>query len=581
MPSIGEQFGNYRLLHLLGEGGFAQVYLGEHIHLGTFAAIKILNAQLTSQDVNTFRSEARIIARLIHPHIIRVLEFGIEGKTPFLVMDFARNGSLRHRDPKGTRLPASVVVSYVNQVADALQYAHDEKVIHRDVKPENMLIDQRNEILLSDFGIALIIHSSQYPSTQQITGTVAYMSPEQIQGKPVYASDQYSLGITVYEWLSGDRPFKGSFMEICTQHAVAQPPSLTAKVPTISPQVEMVVMKALAKYPKDRYPTIREFASDLEKASMPTQRVTPAVKSAPSRLPPPAPAQKPLQQASKPVKKTPVVNPQQSAAKATTSASQSAANLLSTIAANPKISRRKMVATGTGVLVIGAGAGGIYWLRSRNSSGHSTPIIGGSQTGKAIPGTTLFVYHANYSVDTVAWSPDGKRIASGGFNSISLHNGAQIWNATDGSHILNYTGYVYGAHVIAWSPDGKYIASGSEPDETIAQVWDATTGSPIFTYYGHTSVTVNGSFAAGVPAVAWSPNGMLVASGGVDSTVQLWHPITGVNVLTYRGHSSYVNTVAWSPYGKLIASGSSDKTVQVWNEADGSLVYKFLAIPLV
>src|SRR6266487_2643745 len=125
---VGQQLGNYHLILFLGEGGFAEVYLGEHIHLGTQAAIKVLHTQLTSDDVDTFCAEARTIARLIHPHIVRVLEIGVEGKTPFLVMDYAPNGSLRQHHPKGTGLPLDTIVSYVKQIADALQYAHDKKL---------------------------------------------------------------------------------------------------------------------------------------------------------------------------------------------------------------------------------------------------------------------------------------------------------------------------------------------------------------------------------------------------------------------------------------------------------------------
>src|SRR5437660_2121610 len=119
---IGQQFGNYRLIDLLGEGGFAEVYLAEHLHLGTQAAIKLMHTQLASDDLEKFRNEARTIARLVHPHIVRVLDFGIENKTPFLVMDYASNGSLRKRHPKGTHLPLDTIVNYVKQVADALQY---------------------------------------------------------------------------------------------------------------------------------------------------------------------------------------------------------------------------------------------------------------------------------------------------------------------------------------------------------------------------------------------------------------------------------------------------------------------------
>jgi eukaryotic-like serine/threonine-protein kinase len=179
---IGQQLGNYHLVRLLGEGGFAEVYLGEHIHLGTKAAIKVLHTQLTADDIEAFRYEARTIAQLEHPHIVRVLDFGVEGKTPYLVMSYASNGTLRHLHPKGTRLSLTTVLPYIKQIADALQYAHDEKVIHRDVKPENMLIGKRHEILLSDFGIAVMAQSSHYQNPQDMAGTITYMAPEQIQG---------------------------------------------------------------------------------------------------------------------------------------------------------------------------------------------------------------------------------------------------------------------------------------------------------------------------------------------------------------------------------------------------------------
>jgi serine/threonine protein kinase len=134
---VGQQLGNYRLVRLLGEGGFAEVYLSEHIHLGTQAAIKVSHTQLTSEDRETFRHEARMIVRIIHPHSVRVLDFGVEGKTPFLVLDYAPNGTLRQRHVRGVILPEKTVVSSLREIVDALQYAHDEKLIHRDIKPDN------------------------------------------------------------------------------------------------------------------------------------------------------------------------------------------------------------------------------------------------------------------------------------------------------------------------------------------------------------------------------------------------------------------------------------------------------------
>jgi hypothetical protein len=261
---VGQRLGNYQIIRLLGEGGFGEVYLGEHIHLGSQAAIKVLNSQLTSKEIGPFLAEARTLVHLIHPHIVRVLDFGTEDKTPFLVMDYAPNGTLRQLHPKGIPLPLAMIISYVKQVAEALQFAHNEKIIHRDIKPENMLVGARQDILLSDFGIAMIAQSSRYHSMIDIAGTISYMAPEQIQAHPRPASDQYSLGIIVYEWLCGEHPFHGSFKEIAIKHAVVPPPSLRKRIPTIPAAIEEAVFKSLAKDPKDRFGSVWEFAVALE-----------------------------------------------------------------------------------------------------------------------------------------------------------------------------------------------------------------------------------------------------------------------------------------------------------------------------
>src|SRR5438132_8264118 len=192
---VGRQFGNYHLIRLLGQGGFADVYLGEHVHLNTLAAIKVLRAQLVADDITNFRTEARTIAHLAHPNIVRVLEFGVEGNIPFLVMEYAPNGTLRQRHPRSVAVAAGVVVPYVKQVAAALQYAHDQKLIHRDIKPENMLLGRNNEVLLSDFGFALLDRSSSSQGMREMAGSVPYMAPEQLQGRPRPASDEYALGV--------------------------------------------------------------------------------------------------------------------------------------------------------------------------------------------------------------------------------------------------------------------------------------------------------------------------------------------------------------------------------------------------
>src|SRR5437763_5263216 len=198
---VGQHLGNYQLIQLLGQGHWASVYLAEHWHLHTQAAIKVLHGPWADSEVDGFLSEARTLARLRHPHIVRVLDFGVQEGTPFLVLEYAPGGTLRQRHPKGTRLPLQTVVSYVKQVASAWQYAHEQRLIHRDLKPENLLLGPDQEILLSDFGLAILAHSARSQPLQQTAGTLAYVAPEQLQGHPTPASDQYALGVLVYKWL--------------------------------------------------------------------------------------------------------------------------------------------------------------------------------------------------------------------------------------------------------------------------------------------------------------------------------------------------------------------------------------------
>jgi serine/threonine protein kinase len=260
----GQRLDNYHLLHLLGAGSFGEVYLAEHVYRKDRVALKLL-PQLADSDLAGFLNEARTI-RLKHSHIVQILDFGVDHHVPFIVMDYAPNGTLRQRHPKGKRVPLNTIVFYVKQIASALQYAHDERIIHRDIKPENLLLGRNDEVLVSDFGIATIAHSSRSGSLQEMAGTVAYMAPEQIQGKPRFASDQYALGIIVYEWLCGDRPFNGSYVEVASQHILVPPPPLRERISGISDAVEGVVLKALAKDPKDRFTNVQAFALALEQA---------------------------------------------------------------------------------------------------------------------------------------------------------------------------------------------------------------------------------------------------------------------------------------------------------------------------
>ena len=275
---VGQQLGNYRLLRGLGAGSFASVYLGEHMYLERPAAVKVLHVQIEPKAREDFLHEARIIARLDHPHIVRVLDFGIEDQTPYLVMEYMPNGTLRTRHPKGTRLSFEQIVSYVKQIASALDYAHQHHVVHCDVKPENVLLNAKGEIVLSDFGIAVVQRTRTLTldtlSEHLMAGTPLYMAPEQVQGHPCPASDQYALAVMVYEWLCGAPPFPGHGMVLLSQHLYQEPPDLCERVSGLSPAVEDTVRGALAKEPSHRFLSVQDFATVLEEACFGTHLLT-------------------------------------------------------------------------------------------------------------------------------------------------------------------------------------------------------------------------------------------------------------------------------------------------------------------
>ncbi len=265
---IGQLWGNYRLVRSLGRGGFAEVYLGEHIYLQSQAALKLLFTSPKDKNVERFRTEAKILVGLRHPHIVRMLEFTVgKQEMPVLIMDYAPGGTARQRHAKGSRVPLATTIAYVKQVAAALQYAHDRNIIHRDVKPDNILFDSDGQILLSDFGLALLVPSLELLSTQEGAGTYLYTPPEQLDGKPTFTSDQYTLGIVTYEWLSGVTPFTGNLWALGYQHREVPPPSLRASCPWLPTAVEEVLFIALAKDPQQRFRSVQAFANAFEIAS--------------------------------------------------------------------------------------------------------------------------------------------------------------------------------------------------------------------------------------------------------------------------------------------------------------------------
>jgi tRNA A-37 threonylcarbamoyl transferase component Bud32 len=268
---VNHHFGDYTLIRQLGQGGYASVYLGMHDYLKTRVALKLLNLMLTSdEEVRHFLFEARILAHLRHRYIVRALDFGWVEDIPFMVMEYAPGGTLHDYFPPHSPLPVRVILPFVLQMASALQYVHDHGLIHCDVKPKNMLLGPNKEVWLSDFGTAqsITVTSSKQYHANELVGTPMYVSPERINGYPVPASDQYALALMVYQWLCGRGPFQGTTLQICHQHLDSPPPRLRDLVPSISRTVELVVLKALAKDPRERFAHVREFAYALKQASL-------------------------------------------------------------------------------------------------------------------------------------------------------------------------------------------------------------------------------------------------------------------------------------------------------------------------
>ncbi len=270
---VGHRLGNYRLTRLLGMGAFADVYLGEHIYLNSQVAIKVLHTQVDAHATEDFLTEARHLSHLMHPHIIRVFDFGIEHQIPYLVMDYAPYGNLRELHPPGTIVPFGTVAAYTSAIASALQFAHDQHLLHRDLKPENLLLGPKHEVLLSDFGLALLTSGAETVQMQERFGTLDYMAPEQIRGQISQASDQYALAVMVYEWLSGHLPFQDSAPELANEHRYLSLASLSELHPDISSSVEEVVFKALSKDPQSRFVDVLSFAAAFEEAAQASSHI--------------------------------------------------------------------------------------------------------------------------------------------------------------------------------------------------------------------------------------------------------------------------------------------------------------------
>ncbi len=285
--SPGENVGPYRIIEQLGSGGMATVYKAYHPSLDRYVAIKVLHPAFKAnpQFFERFQREARIVAKLEHPHIIPVYDFNEHQGEPYLVMRFVEGDTLKPR-MSGTPMPSAEILHLMRPVCQALTYAHKQGVLHRDIKPSNIMVAKDGEVFLTDFGLARMVQAGESTLSQDMmVGTPQYISPEQAQGLSELdgRTDIYSLGVVLYEMITGRVPFSADTPFATVHDHIYTPLPLPSSINSeITPEVERLLLKALAKEPDDRFATTEELLNSLE-TTIGTQIATPAaaVKAAP------------------------------------------------------------------------------------------------------------------------------------------------------------------------------------------------------------------------------------------------------------------------------------------------------------
>ena len=268
MLSKGQKINDrYEIIKTIGEGGMANVYLANDTILDRKVAIKVLRGDLSNDEkfIRRFKREALSVSNLSHPNIVEVYDVGEEDGNYYIVMEYIEGKTLKQLLQKRGALTLNEVIDIMTQLTDGLAHAHEAYIIHRDIKPQNIMIEDNGLVKITDFGIAMALNSTQLTQTNSVMGSVHYLPPEQANGKgSTVKSDIYSLGILMYELLTGSVPFEGeSAVSIALKHFQNDIPSVRQRHPEIPQPLENVVLKATAKEITDRYKTVNEMYADI------------------------------------------------------------------------------------------------------------------------------------------------------------------------------------------------------------------------------------------------------------------------------------------------------------------------------
>jgi Tol biopolymer transport system component len=611
----GKQLGPYRVTAPLGEGGMASVYKAFQPAMDRYVALKILPRQFASDPefIGRFRQEAKVLARLQHPHILPVFDYGeAEGYT-YIVMPFISSGTLADC-LYGQPLALQSIRTVISQVGDALDYAHSQGLIHRDVKPSNILIDERWNCLLTDFGITKIVASTaSFTHMGSVIGTPAYMSPEQGTGGVIdNRSDIYSLGVVLYELATGRQPFSAETpIAVVYKHIQDPLPPPRLLNPNLPEAVERVIAKAMAKQPQNRYATARDMVAALQSAlpaalldtTVPLPEPTGSTLNSLSRdtgileqqpaTPEPSRATRPrlilmmavilllgligglvllgrgITAGTPAASLAPTIATPSTTLPAQTAVQAAAATLKPTATYAPSVTPRPtslpIVASSIAPEPTPFGGGQHIAFVSTRDGNQEIYVMNTDGTDQ----TNLTVHPAQ---DTVPdWSPDDKRIA---FESNRDGNWEIYLMNADGSGQVRLTNNPHEDHDPDWSPDGQRIVFHSDREDGVWRVWvmnvDGSDQKPL----------TNNS--AGDWAASWSPDGQRLAFASNFSHPEIYSMDTdGGNLLRLTNNPARESVPHWSPDGRQIVFYSErdgNREVYVMN-ADGSDVTRLTKNP--
>ena len=569
---IGQYLGRYHILEQLGEGGMATVYKAYDTRLETDVAVKVIRTDtlapsVLSRTLKRFEREAKALARLTHANIVKVSDYGEYEGHPFLVMPYLPGGNLKERLKKGV-LPWAEAVYILIPIARALEYAHQQGVIHRDVKPSNILITDSGDPMLTDFGVAKVVEEEatvDLTGTAMAVGTPEYMAPEQATSKSIdHRVDIYALGIVFYEMVTGRKPYIADTpLAVLFKQASEPLPRPRQFASTLPDKVEQAILKALAKKPEDRYQTMDEFAVALERCladATVDQRQTRIMQAAanPGRDAK-VTAQKEKAQKHK-VSPLIVARPP-----SVTSFEVSLKSKFGTIMGGTK-SVKWIIAIG-GFLVLAVVLLLVAALLPILTSNSGKGLVSfSSQTVTFTQQPTMMITPAKIQPNTLTLLPTPSIFY--GFSNITPTSTSLLAPSPISTSInawmliLNRTliGHSVGVQSLAFSPDGKFLASGST-DQTIV-LFNSTNGNRAL-YIDKIDNPIS--------CIVFSPDGKILASGTTKGTIILWDTFTGRRIRTLDGQIGNIDNIIFAHDGLTLFSGSDDATVNQWEVSTGQL----------